>query len=79
MCIPEVMAEIDKLKDVQSVVLFGIETHACIEQTAVELRGKGLNVHVVADACSSRSVEDRLLAFEVILFENKPIEQLLIS
>jgi nicotinamidase-related amidase len=37
----------------------------CVEQTAAELCSRGLQVHVVADACTSRSQEDRLLAFEV--------------
>lgn len=65
MCIPEVMKELDKIKDLQCAILFGIETHACIEQTAICLRAKGLNVHVIADACTSRSLEDRILALEV--------------
>lgn len=39
----------------------------CVEQTAAELCSRGLQVHVVADACTSRSQEDRLLAFEVRL------------
>lgn len=67
MCIPEVIKEMEKINNLQCVVLFGIETHACIEQTAIDLRGKGLNVHVVADSCSSRSIEDRYLAFQVCL------------
>lgn len=37
----------------------------CVEQTAAELCSRGLQVHVAADACTSRSQEDRLLAFEV--------------
>lgn len=68
MCIPEVTKQLDRIEDLRSVVLFGIETHACIEQTAAGLLAKGLAVHVVADACSSRSMEDRHLAFEVILW-----------
>lgn len=67
MCIPEVLKEIDKITDLTCAVLFGIETHACIEQTAITLRAKGLNIHVIADACTSRSIEDRLLALEVSL------------
>ena len=34
-------------------------------QTALDLRGLGLDVHVVADACSSRSMADRMFAFDV--------------
>ncbi|CAM1293047.1 ISOC1 (predicted) [Pycnogonum litorale] len=47
-----------------SVVLFGIETHVCVEQTALDLIEKNVSVHVVADATSSRSQEDRTLAFQ---------------
>jgi len=50
--------------DLQSVVLFGIEAHVCVEQTAMDLIKQGYVVHVVADATSSRSMEDRMLAFE---------------
>lgn len=65
MLVPEVSKQLDSLcgGNVQCVVLFGIETHVCIEQTAAELCALGLQVHVVADACSSRTQEDRLLAF----------------
>lgn len=37
----------------------------CVEQTAVDLVSKGIKVHIVADASTSRAQEDRLLAFEV--------------
>ncbi|KAK6634533.1 hypothetical protein RUM43_011934 [Polyplax serrata] len=64
MCTPEVIDELKKIPDLKCAVLFGIETHACIEQTAIDLLGQDLHVHVVADACTSRSLEDRQLAFE---------------
>ena len=35
-------------------ILCGIETHVCVEHTARDLLGRGVNVHVVADACGSR-------------------------
>lgn len=41
------------------------QAHVCVEQTAIELRARGLQVHIVADATTSRTQEDRLLAFEV--------------
>lgn len=44
----------------------------CIQQTALELVGRGIEVHIVADATSSRSMMDRMFALEVIvLLENK--------
>ncbi|XP_023712527.1 isochorismatase domain-containing protein 1 [Cryptotermes secundus] len=66
MIVPEVATELGTLCDgkLECVVLFGIEAHVCVEQTAAELCYRGLQVHVVADACTSRSQEDRLLAFE---------------
>ncbi|XP_051633393.1 isochorismatase domain-containing protein 1 isoform X2 [Manacus candei] len=39
-------------------------THVCIQQTALELIGRGLEVHIVADATSSRSMMDRMFALE---------------
>lgn len=46
----------------KAVVLFGVEAHVCVEQTAAELLAHGMQVHVVADCTSSRSQEDRFLA-----------------
>lgn len=37
----------------------------CVEQTAMDLISQQVQVHIVADATTSRSQEDRLLAFEV--------------
>ncbi|XP_046417571.1 isochorismatase domain-containing protein 1-like [Neodiprion virginianus] len=48
----------------ESVVLIGIEAHVCVEQTALDLTANGFQVHAVADCCSSRTQEDRLLAIE---------------
>lgn len=49
----------------ESIILIGIETHVCVENTAIDLRQYGYEVHTVADCCSSRTQEDRLLALEV--------------
>uniref|UniRef100_A0A8C9FFF9 Isochorismatase domain-containing protein 1 n=1 Tax=Pavo cristatus TaxID=9049 RepID=A0A8C9FFF9_PAVCR len=54
MVLPEVEAALAEIPGVRSVVLFGVETHVCIQQTALELIGRGLEVHIVADATSSR-------------------------
>lgn len=62
MLTPEVEAELSTLPQIESVILCGIETQACIMSTALDLLERGLDVHVVADACSSRSQVDRLMA-----------------
>jgi len=38
-----------------------------MENTAIDLRQNGYEVHTVADCCSSRTQEDRLLALEVTI------------
>lgn len=64
MVLPEVEAALAEIPGVRSVVLFGVETHVCIQQTALDLLGRGVEVHIVADASSSRSMMDRMFALE---------------
>ncbi|XP_025072915.1 isochorismatase domain-containing protein 2-like [Pogonomyrmex barbatus] len=67
MCTPEINKELATLCNGQkpeSIILIGIETHVCVENTAIDLRRYGYEVHTVADCCSSRTLEDRLLALE---------------
>ena len=40
------------------VILFGIETHICVHQTAAALVENGFDVHVIRDACGSRTPEE---------------------
>ena len=37
----------------------------CVQQTVIDLLGEGYEVHIVADATSSRSQMDRKFALEV--------------
>lgn len=46
------------------VVIAGIESHVCVLQTALDLRGAGFGVFVVADAVSSRTTTSVALALE---------------
>jgi nicotinamidase-related amidase len=43
-------------------LLCGIETHICIYQTAVDLRSRGYEVSVIADAVSSRTLDNKQTA-----------------
>lgn len=63
MCLPPIQ-EIIKEKNISSVVLCGIEAHVCVQQTTLDLLASGIDVHIVVDACSSRSMTDRMYAFE---------------
>ncbi len=48
----------------QQVLLCGIEAHVCIYQTAVDLLRKGYYVDVIADAVSSRTLENKQIGLE---------------
>lgn len=40
------------------VLLFGIETHICVEQTALDLLDNGMQPVIISDATSSRNLDD---------------------
>ncbi|GAU97509.1 hypothetical protein RvY_08791 [Ramazzottius varieornatus] len=63
MVIPEVENILTE-KKLNTVVLFGIEAHVCVLHTALDLRERDYEVHIVADGCSSRALSDRVLAYE---------------
>ncbi|MDE0149018.1 MAG: hydrolase [Rhodospirillaceae bacterium] len=48
----------------RDAILCGMEAHVCVLQTALDLAGAGYRVHVVADAVTSRTAENRDLAVE---------------
>ena len=48
----------------RSLVIFGIEAHVCILKTALEAVARDYETHVVADAVSSRTEENKILALE---------------
>ena len=41
------------------------QTQVCVQQTALDLVGRGFDVHVLADAVSSRTQVDRMFALDV--------------
>lgn len=48
----------------RQILLCGVETHICISQTALDLVHLGYQVHVAADAVSSRTQEKHKLGME---------------
>lgn len=60
---PEGLAKIHESGKKQWI-LMGIETHVCVFQTAMELKGAGHEVFVVEEATQSRNLHDKLLAIE---------------
>ena len=47
-----------------SAILFGIETHVCVQQTTLDLLEEGIDVHIVVDGVSSQREADRKHALE---------------
>lgn len=45
--------------DIRQVVLCGLETHVCVNQTAHDLMDRGFQVHVMTDCVASRFSHDR--------------------
>ena len=50
--------------DKDTIILFGIEAHVCITQTALELLDLGYKVYAVVDAVTSIRVQDRLVGIK---------------
>src|SRR5262249_40385551 len=48
-------AKVGKIEDRSTLLLCGMESHICVMQTALGALNQGLNVHVAADAVSSRT------------------------
>jgi nicotinamidase-related amidase len=48
------------------IVLSGIECHVCVYQTALDLISNGYNVHLVSDAVSSRTPENRQIGIDAM-------------
>ncbi len=42
----------------------GIETHVCVNQTVLDLLGRGVEVQVAGDAVGSRTEENRRFGLE---------------
>ncbi|WP_076407413.1 isochorismatase family protein [Shewanella sp. UCD-KL12] len=50
----------------KEVILVGIEAHVCVYQTCIDLLDNGFNVHLVVDALSSRTVENKALGIAMM-------------
>ena len=56
-----------------SVILVGIETHVCIQQTALDLMRKGVNVVIPVEGVSSQRLEDRNVSLRLLLSKGATI------
>ena len=56
--------EIKHLLNKKQIILFGIETHICVLQTAFDLINNGYEVFIVKCACGSRNQDNKITALE---------------
>jgi len=56
--------EILNYRKIKRVAVAGIESHVCVQQTALDLITNGFQVSLAADACSSRKEIDYKIALE---------------
>jgi nicotinamidase-related amidase len=63
MCTKEVSEHMQELKK-ESIVLFGIEAHVCVQQTALDLLEQGKDVHIIVDGVTSQQALDREIALQ---------------
>lgn len=54
MYLPEIAQSL-KETNIKSVILFGIESHVCVLQTALDLLENNIDVHVLSDGVSSQN------------------------
>eukprot|EP00798_Chlamydomonas_sp_ICE-L_P028733 gene28733-31910_t len=64
MMIPEVEEQLKQMPEVKQILLLGIETHVCVQQTALDLLEKGFEVHVLVDGVSSQRAHDRAVGIQ---------------
>lgn len=53
-----------KLTNVKSLIICGVEAHICVLKTTLDALKEGYEVHVIADAVSSRTDDNKQLAIE---------------
>jgi len=55
-----------KLTNKKSLIVCGVESHICVLKTTLDALKQGYEVHVVADAVSSRTAENKQIALDRI-------------
>ena len=59
--------EVKKLLSQKQIIIFGIETHICVLQTAMDLLNEGYEVFLVQNACGSRKEKNKEAALRRLI------------
>ena len=63
--LPEVRKIVES-NSTQNIIVCGIETHVCVQQTIIELLSEGLNLYLPKDATGSRNITDHQTSIDYI-------------
>jgi nicotinamidase-related amidase len=63
---PQVQTQLEQLKR-PNILLAGIETHVCVYQSCQDFLEQDYNVHLLADAVSSRSNDHKILGIQMMM------------
>ena len=63
------ISSVNNIENIDCAVVTGIETHVCVYQTVKDLQKLGQKVEVVADAVTSRNLNDHDVALKRIMQE----------
>jgi len=64
------MEQLKGLRQVKQVLICGIETHVCVNQTAHDLMAAGYQVHVPLDCTSSRTPQNRQAGLDKMIISH---------
>ncbi len=60
----QIIKEILKEDSISNILLCGVETHICIQQSAIDLNNKGFNVFLAIDSVGSRNIVDHKMSIK---------------
>lgn len=63
----EVKSYMEELPSRNQAIIYGIETHVCIQQTCMDLLSMDYDVHIVADSVSSSRPHERAVALSKLI------------
>lgn len=63
-------------QNLKNIILFGIETHICVYQTALDLKKENYEVYIVSDCCASRNTDNHKCSLELMKQEGIKITTL---
>lgn len=65
-CLNENFVQVISSINRKQVIIVGMETHICVYQSTIGLLDLGYDVHIISDAVSSRTIENKKIGLEMM-------------